>query len=169
MNRFTCRFLHAGVFVCLAPGALAIGDLEGTWKMIKQECSSGAPYNGFGDNIEGKIDEDMVFGPDQVVGIIALELRYRKPYADDLYRGIQSAIDRAQQQQDGPDKKEFLSQLESSRQYVDRIVSGVRCLYKETMSYSLTGSTLHTDPVSGSTNCPFGDPLILEKKAQTPG
>src|SRR3954453_14166803 len=67
----------------LSHSAMADGKIQGTWKLEKQECSSGAPY-GSGPYVKVKIDFTSTITDTEIQLKIDSSIKYEKSYADDV-------------------------------------------------------------------------------------
>lgn len=135
--------------------AFANTGLEGKYKYVSTQCSSGAPANMAPPaGIETSFKSELTFTSDQATLLIDLFFKYDGAAGAAQLQQIEDAIAYVQTLPDGPEKETNLKSLRDAEDLVKRMIAGLSCTMTTQSSYTVEGSTLHSGNNSVTTDCP---------------
>lgn len=142
-----------------AVSAFANTAIEGKYKFIGHECSSGAvPQPIFlGTGYSGSFSIDLDVSSSQLISNMSLQYKMDSVTGATYVKKIQDDISMTQQLPDSPEKQKSLAELQKSLDSLNQMISGYSCSQVDVLDYSLSGSSIHTVPVSQTGNCQSSD------------
>lgn len=131
-------------------------NIQGSWKMLKTECASGAPDRLASGSLN--VESMLKFTADQMLANYSLSVKWEKPMVDAMNNQLQAQIEETQKMAEGPEKQAAFAKIDELQETIQKFEEGVKCDTTETDPYTFDGSVLHIDPsTTRSSNCPGDD------------
>jgi hypothetical protein len=134
--------------------SFAHNDLIGTWKLTSNECLSGVPSKGFGGGLTGSFGGTATFTETQLFANLEVSYKMDKAKADEQRKQFQDALAQLSNLPDSPEKQKSIADINKYKAMIDQMEAGVQCSVKGVQSYSINGSTIHTDTIKSTSTCP---------------
>lgn len=143
-------FLMSCCLVALSQVSLASAGFEGTWNYSKQECQSGVPASGQ-MNFSGTI----VFTSDKATSDAQVVSKLDKAQGELILKQNADYLEVIEKQPDSPEKAKAIAATKEYMEIIRKFMAGVEYNVKTVASYSVSGSVIHTEVLSYSTDYPY--------------
>lgn len=142
-------FLMTSCLVAMSQVSLASTGLEGTWNYSKIECKSGAPAK------EVMLIVGTVFiTSDQVTSDAHGTYKMDKAQGESALSQYEVYIKSLEQQPASPEKEKNIAAAKAGMETIRKYMEGIDFNVKTVNSYSVSGSVIHTEVLSYSSDFP---------------
>ncbi|MBK7960728.1 MAG: hypothetical protein IPK04_05685 [Bdellovibrionales bacterium] len=145
-------FLMSCCLVALSQMSLASAGFEGTWNYSKPECQSGAPASGH-VNFSGS--GTVVFTSDKATSDAQGVYKLDKTQGELLLKQNADYLEVIEKQPDSPEKVKTIASTKEYMEMIRKFMAGVEFNVKTVVSYSVSGSVIHTEVLSYSSDFPY--------------
>lgn len=139
-------------------------EIKGTWKLHRQECLSGAPFNQFSID---KLDMIILIDKSQMQSNIKLEFRHSPQEASQNRAQLQEALATWATLPDSAEKRQAISEINDLLRMMELYATGIKCESRQRLSYKINGSKMLTTTEQSSTDCPGADAPTGETTSST--
>lgn len=126
--------------------------LEGSWRYLKMECSSGSPIKS-NDQFTLNFSGILTFKASEMNFNMTIEAKMSPAYQEQITKQIQDTYQQLAPLPDSPEKQKAIEELKKSEEVVASYAAGHKCEMAQVRKYSVEGTVLRSTLISQTSTC----------------